>query len=319
MSNAEQGPLPGKQCTCPQTQHHYSASAYGFAGEVTRPVRLTIPTQASAVLGADGGQGNTRIQDYKFDSFVSVGDTRTEVGGSYDECHGIHATYAFSALENVNVADVLIADQIVSRLYIYTYTDGRPASYSITGSHFENLKIAGHKVDVKWATSQFTAYETFSKVKWPDSQSAAQKTVSGVTGAGDWMVGSELAKLEEKKSGALAALEDTYHALRGMTGLIDRWKKKDPKQSSYVLSPANQLEIEGHENLQVEKNDWASAGIQQFGNIICIPKFGVIRLAELLVHEHFRSLIMFRVQLCSGHSGSLGGGGTSGGGGSTVP
>jgi hypothetical protein len=262
-------------------------------------VRLTIPTQASAVLGADGGQGNARIQDYKFDSFISVGDTRTEVGGSYDECHGIHATYAFSALENVNVADVLIADQIVSRLYIYSYADGRPASYSITGSHFENLKIAGHKVDVKWATPQFAAYETFPR--------AAE--------AGDeWKVGSKLPKPED----GLAALEDTYHALRGMTGLIDRWKKQGSNGSSYLLSPANQLEIEGHKNLPVEKKDlagWASAGILQFGNIICIPKFGVIRLAELLVHGDCRRLTMFRVQLCSGHTGSTSGGGTSGSGG----
>ncbi|HKD44738.1 MAG TPA: hypothetical protein VKD24_03715, partial [Candidatus Angelobacter sp.] len=187
---------------------------------------------------------------------------------------------------------------IVARLAIYSYADDTETSFSITGSHFENLKIAGHKVEVKLPTSTFTGYETFS----------------GAAGAGAWMVGTELAKL---KADALKSLEETYHALRGMTGLIEGWKKNNP--SSYLLSPANQATLEDHQNAKVEKNDWASAGIQQFGNVFCIPKFGVIRLFELVIHKHFRSLTMFRVHMCSGADGSGSGGSSAGGGGASAP
>jgi hypothetical protein len=302
MSSEEKGSasVSSNGCSCPPSQYSFNASAYGFAAELRRPVRQSIETQAASVLAADGGQSHARVQDFKFNSFISVGDAHTEVGGSYDPCHDIKTTTAYSTLEKVNVADVLTADRIVARLTVYSYADDKETSFTITGSHFENLKIAGHKVEVKLPTSTFHGYETFS----------------GAAGAGAWMVGTELAKL---KADALKALEDTYHALRGMTGLIEGWKKPDPNRSAYLLSPANQATLQDHENLKVEKNDWVGAGIQQFGNVFCIPKFGVIRLFELVVHKHYRSLTMFRVHMCSGTDGSGSGGGSAGGGGTTAP
>src|SRR5262249_39011110 len=220
MSNAQSS---SNGCPCPDSQYIYNASAYGFAAEPTRPVRHTISPQAGSVLSADGGQDHSRVHHFKFNSFISVADAHTEVGGSYDPCHDIHTTTACSTLEKVNVADVLTADRIVSRLTIYSYADDTETAFSITGSHFENLKIAGQKVVVKWPTSTFHGYETFT----------------GAAGAGAWKVGSKLAEL---KADALQALEETYHALKGMTGLIEGWNKKDP--TAYLLSPANQATLE---------------------------------------------------------------------------
>ena len=68
-----------------------------------------------------------------------------------------------------------------------------------------------------------------------------------------------------------------------MSGLVKEWKKpKRPEdRGSYWFSPANHL-------------DWKAQGgsseILGFGSIICIPKFGVIRLAEMVVHHHSRTL-----------------------------
>src|SRR5260370_17040335 len=147
-----------RECPCPTSQYIYSASAYGFAGELARPSRHTISSQAASVLAADGGRGSNRVQNFKFDGFLSVADAHTEVGRSYDECHDIHTTYAFSSLEGVNVADMLTADRVVSRLYIYAPAD--PAdksepSFSITGSQFENPTIPGSKFNVQLATPEF--------------------------------------------------------------------------------------------------------------------------------------------------------------------
>jgi hypothetical protein len=285
------------KCSCPPSQYFYNASAYGFAAELKRPAHHSIPTQAPTVLAADGGRGSNRVRDFKFDGFLSVEDAHTEVGGSYDECHDLHTTYAYSSLEGVNVGDVLTADRVVSRLYIYAPTEGE-SSFTITGSHFENLRIAGCKVDVQLATSVFHGYDTYSKV------SAAHQA----TETDKWMLGSQLAGLD---GGALQELENTYHALKGMSGLISGWKQKGEKRSprgTYFFSLANDLKLEGCNG----------SDIKIFGNIICIPKFGVIRLAELIVHKHYRSLTMFRVQMCSGADGSTSGGGTSGGGGSST-
>jgi hypothetical protein len=233
-----------------------------------------------------------------------VADAHTEVGGSHDPCHNRHTTFAFSSLEGVNVADMLTADRVVSRLYIYVPAkpaDDSEPSFTITGSLFENLRIAGYEADVQLATSEFhTSHDTHTKA-----------------GTGDkWLLASPLAS--KRTEDELKGLEAEYHALKGITALVQRWKawkekgeQKSDKQSgekhshcrTYLFSPIKSLTLKG-----------AGPEIVILGNIICIPKFGVIRLADLLVHGHYRSLTMFRVEMCSATGGSTDGGGTSGGG-----
>jgi len=275
------------------SQYVYVASAYGFAAEFERPAKHSVPTQAGAVLAASGGRGSARTSNFKFDGLISVAEASSEVGGSYDDDHDLFTTYASSVLEGVNIADVLTADRVVSRLTIYSHLDpknGEPR-FDITGSHFENLKIAGHKVDVKLATDKFHKLQTYSQV---------------VTGKTDeWVAWSKLAKLTDKE---LNELKHDYHGLLEMAAVAKASKKpggKPKNGASYLLSPANHLEL---------KDD---CEIQVHGHTIFVPKFGVIRLAELLVHKNCRSLIMFNVQMCSAAGGGTSGGGTSGGGGST--
>ncbi len=146
----------------------------------------------------------------------------------------------------------------------------RKPAYDITGSYFENLRIAGHPIDVKLATHVFHDHDTYSKVA---KAHHARKT-------DEWLVGGKLTQLNNNK---LAELEDEYHALTGMSELVKEWNKpkRPDDRGSYWFSPANHL-------------DWKAQGgpseIQGFGSIICIPKFGVIRLAEMIVHHHSRTL-----------------------------
>jgi hypothetical protein len=191
---------------------------------------------------------------------------------------------------------MLTADRVLSRLHIYAPADPADTSepsFTITGSQFENLRIAGYKVDVQLATSDFHGYDTHSQ--------AAK--------AENWLLASQLAKKGEDE---LQRLEKTYHALKGITALVKGWKQKSEKKShcpTYLFSPIKVLKLEGYTGTDIEI----------LGNIICIPRFGVIRLADLLVHGHCRNFTMFRVQMCSGAGGSGSGGHTSGGGGGSVP
>ena len=274
------------------SHHVYNASAYGFAAELERPTRHSIPTQAGAVLAASGGRGVGRIHGFKFDGVISVEDAYSEVGGSYDDSHNLHTTYAFSVLEGVNIADVLTADRIVSRLSIYVSADPKKDSeprFDITGSHFENLKIAGHKVDVKLATDVFHKLQKYSEI------------VAG--NRDEWLVGSKLGALGDE---ALKELEHDYH---GLSDLVKAWKKKGerPQDEGILFSPANHLRLQEH---------GVSPEVLGFGNMIFVPKFGVIRLAELVVHKRCRSLTMFHIYMCSVGTGGTSGGGTGGSGGS---
>src|SRR5262249_46832706 len=232
---------------CHHTQYVYSASAYGFGAELERPARHSIPAQAGAVLPASGGRGNARISDFKFDGIISVKDAYTEVGGSYDEDHDLYTTYAYSVLEGVNVADVLTADRVVARLTIYVdaKSDAEPR-FDITGSHFENLKIAGHKAGVKLATDAFHKLQTYSQV---------------TAGADKWRAGSKLGALTKE---ALADLKHDYHGLPEMAALVEASKPKAgaPDRGLYLLSPANDLEWKD-----------VSSEIKGYGCVIFVPKF----------------------------------------------
>lgn len=278
------------------SQYLYHASAYGLAVELDRPTRHSIPTQAATVLAASGGRGAHRVQNFTFDKFISLKEAYVEVGGSYDEDHAMHTTYAYSVVEGINIADVLTADRIVSRMFIYSPDDPKKEpSFDITGSHFDNLKIAGHKLDVKLATHVFHDHDTYSKVA---NAHAKAKT-------DPWLLGGRMGDLENE---SLEDLENTYDALKGMRGMVKECQAKKSRpadRGSYWFSPANDLDMAK----QIGQSE-----VKNYGSIICIPKFGVIRLAELMVHRHTRTLTMFRVQMCSSGSGTTDGTGTTGGG-----
>ncbi|HEY1938102.1 MAG TPA: hypothetical protein VGJ33_09225 [Candidatus Angelobacter sp.] len=288
-------------CSRHHSQYLYQASAYSVAAEFERPKKHSLAPQAPVVLAGHGGHGSHRVSAYNVDGLISFKEAYSEVGGSYDDCHGIHTTHAWSVVEGLNVADMLTADRVVSRMAIYYGADGKnESSYDITGSYFENLRIAGHKIDVKLATHIFHDHDTYSKVATAHQNSKTD----------EWLVGSKLGKLTEKQ---FAELESTYHALGGMSGLVKECRQKGKRPDdcgSYWFSAANHLDL---------KDQIGSSEILGFGSIICIPKFGIIRLAEMLVHRHSRTLTMFRVQMCSSGHGTSDGGATSGSGGMPPP
>jgi hypothetical protein len=191
-------------CTRHHSQYVYSASTYAIAAEFERPKKHSLPPQAAVVLAAHGGHGTHRTPGQKVDGLVSFEEAYSEVGGSYDDCHETYTTHAWSVLEGVNVADMLTADRIVSRLAIYYPAHGKEEpSFDITGSYFENLRIAGHKVEVRLDTELHHQHDTYGKL--------AQKTSDPL------LLGSGLGKLSNAE---LNDLEGRYHALNGMSRMV---------------------------------------------------------------------------------------------------
>ncbi len=286
------------QCSLNHSQYLYQASAYGFAGEIHRPTHHLIPTQAATVLSANGGRGQQKAEKFNLDGIVSFESAVVEVGGSYDPCHNRYTSFASSIVEKLNILDVVTADRIVSRIAVYSSKDDDPdgdLTSNITGSHFENLKIAGHKVDVKLATNIFHDHDSHSRVATAHKDGTLDR----------WLLGSKLAELKDSE---LNELEDEYHALKGMSAVVKRWKKKGAQRTTdhITYSALNHMNIAEHAGEDTE--------LRGFGSIICIPKFGVVRLAELTVQKHSRTLIMLRVDMCSTGTGSTTSGGTTGGG-----
>jgi hypothetical protein len=282
-------------CARHSSQWIYHGSAYGFAGEVERPFQHVIPTQAATVLGTSGGRGQDRVEKFKLEGVISFDAAFVEVGGSFDDCHNRHTSYASSTIENLNILNVVTADRVVSRIAVYSpdiNDEKGDFTFNITGSHFDNLKIAGHKIDVKLATHIFHEHDTHSKIA--DAHKKGHLD--------NWLLGSKF------KESDLPKLENEYHALGGMSQVVKAWKQKGDRRNTdhITFSPMNHVEIEKHAGGETE--------LRGFGSIICIPKFGVVRLAELTARKHCVNLTMLRVDMCSTGTGGSTSGGTSGGG-----
>lgn len=286
------------KCSHNHSQYMYHASAFSISAEFERPKKHSLAPQASIVLASHGGHGAQSVTGYKADGLLSFKEAYTEVAGSYDECHDMHTTYALSVLEGVNIGDMLTADRVVSRVAVYYNADGQSeATYDITGSYYDNLRIAGRKIDIELATDVFHDHNTYSHIT-----KAHQNTTTD-----DWLVGSKLRSLSGKK---LEELENTYNALSGISEAVKECNEKKGRptdRGSYWFSPANHFDW---------KKSGGSSEILGFGSIICIPKFGVIRLAEMTVQRHSRTLRMFRVQMCSTAHGDSDGGSSTGNNGS---
>jgi hypothetical protein len=335
------------KCSRRHLQYFYNASAYGLAGEIERPMRQSIPMQAATALAGSGGRGFQRIENFSASPYVSFDAAYTEVGGSFDECHNQHTTFAYSVIEGLNIAGMITADRIVARMAIYspevppyieespTQSAPRPAKtkknkqaqsapaqeehkFDITGSYFENLRIAGYPIKVELAVHHLQQYQTYRTLADAVQQAPAVKDSKASRSNADkkYTVRELLpwGDLDSNRLGLLKERKKQYHALTGVGDWAQTWNDDRNCRSfngAYWLSAAGHYELD------------TKSGLEGFGGIICIPKFGIVRLAEIVVHKHHRHLHMLRVEMCSTSSGGFTGpgvtGGGTGGGGSMPP
>jgi len=279
------------------SQYEYKASASGVDGELHRPSKKQVKKQVLLKLPVDGGHFCKRLNKLKLDGLVSFERAYLEVGGSHDEVHDIKTSYACSVIEGLNIAEMVRADRVVARMSVYSPVKkyGGEHTFDITGSYFENLKIAGHKIEFKLATFQFHEFNSCSKF----TKAYAE------TRADDCLLFNKLGNLRQEQ---LDELVTQYDALAEISGMIKTWQKDTDRTAKppYYCSAASHLNLQEHTG--------PSSELEGYGAIICIPKFGVIRLAEIEITQDARRLTMLRVNMCStGHGSTTGptvGGGT---------
>jgi hypothetical protein len=145
----------------------YHASAHAFSAHLVRPQNQLIEVQAGVTLPSAGGQHTARVDNFRFGEAVSFTAAYSQVCGSEKTENGktIHTTLATTAIENLNFFNMVTADRIVARL-ASSYEPGNPESKIILiGSRFENLRVAGCKVDVELHHELFLKLDTFESAR----------------------------------------------------------------------------------------------------------------------------------------------------------
>ena len=132
--------------------HTYHAEATLLEGHLTLPLVQAIKPQAFAKLREDGGYLSQRLKDYRLESVISIRSGHTQVAGNRDvkPGHG-WATLVTSVVEGLNILDVLTADRVVCQISTEHPLVGYVPSVSFLGTRFENLRIAGHPVNIDLA------------------------------------------------------------------------------------------------------------------------------------------------------------------------
>lgn len=293
--------------------YFYHAHAVALGGVVERPSPQTIDAQASCALSISGGTSSANVS--KFDNgLISFDSAQSSVTGSAERVNGNDIYYTGSSviINNLSVAGIFKADQIVARITCeHTVPNGQSSSASpgsgsapdeptirTTGSHFDNLRIAGYPVDVDMAHEVFDRFPTFQGCcnAW-SGQGGSAGSANQRTTLHDCLLGRTLP--EPRPADDPEHLQTVYNGFKMQSIAANL---RPTVLCSFVK------QVKGLNSGEI--NNW--------GPIIKIPQFGTIYLGEVILRHGQRHLNMFRLQLGSPQSGGFVGGST-GGNGTTYP
>jgi hypothetical protein len=280
-------------------RYRFRGSAYGAAGHITRPFHEVIEVQAASTLPQIGGHGTARSVDFHHRHILRFDLAHTQVTGSRygsdKDDEAIYSTRVSSVIEGLNIADVITADRVVAML-VSTYGPGfnSEPSVNLVGTHFDNLRIAGIRIEVDLCTDVFDHHSTHK------SLSEAYKS------------GESEAMEKHPKEGGIRRFIDRLT-------LKDHAKKDDPRFVPWITDHV-------HEENKLPQSREVTAlslvrglnpeppGVRCCGHMLYVPGFGTIRLAELEIFKNTRVLTMIQVKMGSPCGADLSGGGVMDGG-----
>jgi hypothetical protein len=229
--------------------HKYHAEATALGGHLRLPLVQEIKPQAHVKLPCEGGYISQRAENYRLESVISFRSAYTHVAGNRSEKAGDgFTTLVTTAIEGLNVLDVLTADRVVGQIITDHPIDGLVPTVSFLGTRFENLRIAGHLVEVDFD---------------PD--------ILGPKPANDAPYTSD--------AEFLARVERQYQRIRAHKQLPEELAERYNRLSSTLGS---------REAVECSLVNQASGSYPgpSFGHMIKIPHFGTITLGKLtLKHE----------------------------------
>jgi hypothetical protein len=223
-----------------------------------------------------GGWASARSEQFRFQGVLSFEIAETQVSGSFNERDGGWTTQVSSAIENLNVLNVVTADRVVAQISTSHPGSGYTPKVSFVGTQFVNLRIGGYKI------------EPILDLSFCDR------------GEGDHYPKQSCIQ----NSAFLKAVDDQYDAMRPAdpqkTPTPDWLQRRYPVPQSELVKERGMVLCSLVQSVP-EKYPW-----QPFGHVFVIPEFGKVFLGELLVSDNSFHLIMIRLELGCPLQGNIG-------------
>jgi hypothetical protein len=249
--------------------HEYHAEANVLSGHLKQPVNQEIYRQAAVGLeGLRGGHFFQRTEHFSLEGLISFKSGYSHVSGNRSLKNHGWVTLATSVLEGLNVLDVITADRVVAQVSTeHPLENGHTPHVTFLGTHFENLRIGGYPVEVELDLG-----------------------ICGEKPGGDKLYTSSAGFLDraEQQSRGIARAHGLPSAVRAEydtdLAYIGRLKERGDRES------VDESREEGSHpkvvcSLVSKIAPIGIPGVKTFGNVLEIPGFGIVTLAELTVGE----------------------------------
>jgi hypothetical protein len=256
-----------------RSQYHvYHAEAHVLSGNLKHPVDQPIEHKARVVLEKTRRDGHVSqsVAEDTMEGLISFKAGHTRASGTkiekkdlWGNDHSGWVTLSTSVLEGLNVFEVITVDRVVAQVSTeHPVTDGHVPRVTFLGTRFENFRIGGYPVEVELDLG-----------------------ICGSKPDGDRPY------LQDR--GFLDRVQRQFNDIAGAKGLPDDLEKKYDAKIAYI----DDLKKRANGRAKGERNGYPKLqcslvksigpipipGVKTFGNIIFIPDFGTVSLAEVEV------------------------------------
>lgn len=247
--------------------HDYHAEAHALSGHLIHPIKQTIKQQAPSMLrGRKDGHASHCVENFSLKNLISFDLGHSRVSGNRNPKTNGWVTLSTSAVRELNIFEVITADRVVAQAstdhaYPSEKDNGHVPHVTFLGTQFDDLRVSGFPVAVKLNLGFIGKKPENNKTYLQDREflQRARNQVKTVVDAPD------LPKnIKDKYIERLKIIDDL---LKG----LDEGGKGDDKPVVVTCSL-----VESIGPIQI-------LGAKTAGNVIFIPNFGCVSLAEVEV------------------------------------
>lgn len=166
----------------------YHASTLGLSGHIRQPFDQALRPQAAVNLPEDGGFVHEHVTNFNFRDLMVFDRAVAFAAGSFSQKDNAYDATATVSIEGLNLLNVVLADRVTARVASSHPKSGEQPRITPIGCSFENLRIAGYKVEVDLALDVFSELGTCQAfedaVSNPEINAAAKHLFLGKTALG---------------------------------------------------------------------------------------------------------------------------------------
>lgn len=262
-----------------QRVFHYHAASNALGGVLTHPYKTVISSEANSALANAGGYNSSKTVPYHLDHVLHCDKAYSHVTGGEED--GYWATLTSAVVEGVNLMEVVTADKIVAQISSKHPKQGNHPIVSFVGSQFVNLRINGQLIE-----------PVLDVHPLPGKPVPSAKTKS--SSSTDPQV-SSYHHPDVRKLAAAQSRKVTSH----------RHAPDWAKRRYGWLESVNDINDRGHLLCTLVREIKGGDPDYTFGQVIHVPGFGNVFLAEVTCDAKSYHLTMLRAEMGCAASGTV--------------